>query len=444
MTVPPTPDRPRLLPVGSFCRSLALGILCTCGPLLPLPAAANNWNQNASTEGGIDYLRLEELRSFYKFAPDKLDRQAGTRSTSNGTTTLTFGPGPRDLTIHGVRCRLSHPTRTNARGEFIISKTDVVKLIDPVLRPAYIPQRREVKTIVIDPGHGGHDVGQQTPYAREADSVLSLAHQLAAQLRQRGYEVVLTREDNRYLSDQQRIDCANGTPNAIFISLHLNNGRSDYHGIETYTVAPAVPPATEQGDDTASAQDSPAAAESPTSPPAPTAAAGTQEAPTTMPGNEQDGANIALAYALQSALVSSSGAQDGGCRRARYSLLSSVRCPAAIVELGYATHAEEGAALSTEEYRSILATGLANGVDAFARAIKPGAKTPVTVAPPPPPPPTPVKVDKLGKDNGKKADGTKGGNKKSSSGKTIRKSKSKARRSNWKRGGSGKRTGRKR
>ncbi len=399
---------------------LLTSLLCLAALCSP-PTHADDWLQNAATEGQVPYVKLADLRSFYKFTTDTQDRRSNTRSVSNGTTTLTFGPGDDMLSIGGYNCRLIHPTRRDAQGELILSRTDIVKLIDPILRPTYISQRREVKTIVIDPGHGGHDVGQQTPQLREADCTLSLARQLATQLRQRGYEVRLTREDNQYLSDQQRIDRANAAENAVFISLHINHGRSDMHGIETYTVSPFIP----------AGNGSPAAAPTP------------EDTHGAMPGNEQDGANIALAFALHSALINGTGAQDGGCRRARYSLLSSVRCPAAIIELGYATHEQEGAALNTEEYRSVLATSMANGVDAFARAIKPGATPPVTTAPPPPPP-TPVKVDRVDKKSSGKGSGKTAG--KGSSNKTQSKDKaSPPRRKTWQRGSnSRRRSGRKR
>ncbi len=380
---------------------LLLPAFCALLPLLP-QAHADNWQQNAAADTQTDYLRLEDLRSFYKFTTDSQDRKCGTHTVSNGKMMLVFGPEPRELSIQGYRCMLSHPAKHNERGEFLISKTDVVKLIDPILRPTYITNRRQVKTVVIDPGHGGHDVGQQTPQVREADCMLSLARQLANQLRQRGYEALLTREDNQYLSDQQRVDRANGVQNAIFLSLHLNSGRSDFQGIETYTVTPFTP--ASKPEETPGQEGSSAA----------------------MPGNEQDAANAALAFALQSSLIAASGAEDGACRRARYSLLSSVRCPAAIVELGYATHEAEGAALNTEEYRSTLALALANGVHAFAEAIKPGATPPVNALPPPPPP-TPVKVDSPAKDSGK----NKAASKKSSS-----KTNSKRPRAASKRGGS--------
>ncbi len=453
------------LPLGKLSRHIALAALCLATPLAaPRAEAADTWARQTVPGSQVPYVKLDDLRGIYKFAPDTQDRKKQTRQVSNGRTTLIFGPDPHALSIHGVNCRLSHPTCTNERGEFLISLTDVVKLIDPVLRPTYIAERREVKTVVIDPGHGGQDVGIQTAEIREADFTASLARMLATQLNQRGYQNIITRTGTGNLSHHRRIDLANRESNAIFLSLHLNSGRRDIHGIETYTVAPFSPPvAAEPQAETGqeAAPPTPSGAESPASPTGAPAAPGAapaepaaqashqpqDNAEGARPGNRQDGANIALAFALQSSLVHATGAQDGGCRRARYSLLSSIYCPAAIVELGYATHKQEAEGLNSEEYRALLATALADGVDAFARAIKPGAKPPVTAAPPPPEPPTPVKVDKITPDDGKKkADSgkssSKGSKKKSGSSKTktIRKSKERSR----SRSRSGKRTGRKR
>ncbi len=388
-------------------------LLALAAALLAAPMAqavtADGWQWNATTLDGTSYLPLEDLRSFYKFTTSRQDAKAGTHTVSNGSTTLVFGPEPRALTIGGYRCRLSQPVRVDERGNLLVPKVDMVKLIDPILRPTYIASRREVKAVVIDPGHGGHDIGQQTPQLREADFTLTLARQLAAELRRLGYEPVLTREDNQYLSDQQRIDRANGTPGAVFVSLHANGGRSDFHGIETYCVAPATPKGSAHAEAEAAAE-------------------GRQpETVGGMPGNEQDAANAALAFALHSALIGSTGAQDGACRRARYSLLSSLRCPAALVELGYATHAQEGAALATEEYRATLAAALAQGIDTFAKAIKPDAALPVNVAPPPDTPPTPVKVAPPKKED-KKAEGNKGSTKKTTTKGSSRKSGSSPRR----------------
>ena len=315
--------------------------------------------------GQTDYLPLDDLRSFYKFIP--VEGGAGTRTVGNGEINLTFGPDSRDLLLNGIRCRLSHPTRPGGQGDLLVSKVDMVKLIDPVLRPTYIPNRRAVRTVVVDAGHGGHDAGTVGAQVREADTTLLVAASLGRELEKRGFQVQFTHSDNRYLSDQQRVDAANAAQDAIFISLHLNSGRSDIQGVETYTVEPAEP--------------------------------GAQP----LPGNRNDAANAALAIALQSSLVRRCGAVDGGFRRAHFSILSSVECPAALVELGYATHGAEGALLATQDYQASLAKALAEGVATFAKMMDPettlheretAAAAPAPPAAVKPAAPAPVKQDK--------------------------------------------------
>lgn len=331
---------------------LALAVLPLTGAAVTTDGAM--WS---TTEGeNSSYVSLEEIRSFYKLMPIARPSGSGTRAVGNGTVTLIFGPTPSELSIHGLRFTLSHPTRPDDKGDLLVSRTDLLKLIDPILRPTYISNRRVLKTVIIDPGHGGHDAGTVTDHARESNVVLMVAGKLAAELKKRGLDTRLTREDNRHLSDQTRVDIAGRAENAVFISLHLNSGRSDMCGAETYTAAPAAP--GEQG----------------------------------RPANEHDAANAALAVALQAALVHKAEAKDGGCRRARYSLLNSLNCPAALVELGYATHPEEAAQLNSDEYQNRLALALADGITTFAGVMNP--ETQLKALPPPPPPPAePTRVE---------------------------------------------------
>lgn len=354
----------------------ALLCLAAMALLLPAPAVTGDgamWN--ATSVGDVGYLPLEDLRSFYKLLP--LQAAQGTRAVGNGAVSLVFGPGARELRINGIRCVLSHPVKDVVTNQdLLISKADMVKLIDPVLRPTYIANRRLVKTIVIDPGHGGHDAGTVTPQVREADVTLLVGNKLAEELRKRGFHAVLTHDVNRYQSDQQRVDVANGALDAVYVGLHLNSGRSDIRGAETYTVDPAEPSA--KG----------------------------------LPGNEYDAANVALALALQSALVQQCGAPDGGCRRAHYSLLSSLNCPAAMVELGYATNAQEGAMLNTEAYQSRLAAALADALERFAAVMNPETVLKSAVAPVVAEEPAAPAAVEAGKQQPPPAADTKGGNKK--------------------------------
>ena len=112
-----------------------------------------------------------------------------------------------------------------------------------------------------------------------------------------------------------------------------------------------------------------------------------------LPGHEFSQSSMALALALQSSLVEKAGAEDGGCRRAHYSPLNSLRCPGVMVELGYATNPEEGTRLSTEEYQLKLVEALAIGIDSYARVMNPATVMQVQKAPVVEPPPAPVKVE---------------------------------------------------
>ena len=327
-------------------------------PAVAAEPAVGSWH--VREVDGIEYLPLEDLRSFYKLMPmqPKGRKVAGQRLLGNGEITLTFGPEPRELRIQDKLCYLSHAVHEDASGDLLVSRIDVLNVIEPVLRPTYIANRSAVRTVVIDPGHGGHDTGTVTPYAREADVALVVATKLGAELKKRGYEVVYTQEHNQYVSPQGRVDKANATPAAIFVSLHLNNGRSDMKGSQVYSIRPV------------------AKGEKP------------------LPGHEYSQASMALAMALQSSLVEKAETADGGCRRAHYSPLNSLHCPGVIVELGYASNPEEGTRLATEEYQLKLVSALALGVDSFARVMNPATTLQVQKAPEvEAPAPAPVKVD---------------------------------------------------
>lgn len=328
-------------------------------PAAPATEAPTVGTWHVRVVDGVEYVPLEDLRSFYKLMPlqPKGRKVAGQRMVGNGEVELRFGPAPRELYIQERLCILSHPVQEDTTGDLLVSRLDVVQVIEPILRPTYIANRSAVRTVVIDPAHGGHDTGTVTPYAREADVALVVATRLGAELKKRGYEVVFTQEQNQYQSPQARVDKANAAPAAIFVSLHLNSGRSDMQGAQTYTVAPA----------------------------------GKNEKP--LPGHEFSQASMALAMAVQSSLVEKAGAEDGGCRRAHFSPLNSLRCPSVMVELGFATHPEEGTRLSTEEYQLKLVEALAIGIDSFSRVMNPATVMQVQKAPVVETPPAPVKVE---------------------------------------------------
>jgi N-acetylmuramoyl-L-alanine amidase len=95
----------------------------------------------------------------------------------------------------------------------------------------------KVGRIVIDPGHGGYDTGCVGPNGlMEKDLVLALARSLKETIEEKiGAEVFLTRDDDRFVSLEERTAIANQHKADLFISIHANSSRSrSASGVETY------------------------------------------------------------------------------------------------------------------------------------------------------------------------------------------------------------------
>lgn len=98
----------------------------------------------------------------------------------------------------------------------------------------------DFNTVVIDPGHGGHDHGGRSLRGwDEKDLALDTAMRLQKNLQQRGFRVIITRSTDTFIPLDQRVAISNGTSNCIFVSVHYNwdRGRSG-HGVETYFCSP--------------------------------------------------------------------------------------------------------------------------------------------------------------------------------------------------------------
>lgn len=109
----------------------------------------------------------------------------------------------------------------------------------PDLPPeASAPRVRARPLIVLDPGHGGHDpgsVGQSG--AEEEDVTLAFSKNLAAQLRARGYDVLLTRSDDSYVRHEDRIGLAREQGADLFMSVHADsNDDRNVSGASVYTL----------------------------------------------------------------------------------------------------------------------------------------------------------------------------------------------------------------
>ena len=102
-----------------------------------------------------------------------------------------------------------------------------------VYTPAPTRTGNKKYTIIVDPGHGGHDSGAVANGYREKDIALEVAKRLARNL-SADYNVITTRDSDYFVTLDERPAIGNRVNADFFISIHLNSGGSSANGAEVY------------------------------------------------------------------------------------------------------------------------------------------------------------------------------------------------------------------
>lgn len=126
---------------------------------------------------------------------------------------------------------LSHPDR------LVLDIYGPRRGVDRDLEGRRMPsQLRPIHTVVLDPGHGGKDPGAiGVGGVHEKNVTLALARSLAKDLEARGFRVVMTRDDDRFIDLEERTAIAEAARGDLFVSLHANAARrASVRGVETY------------------------------------------------------------------------------------------------------------------------------------------------------------------------------------------------------------------
>jgi N-acetylmuramoyl-L-alanine amidase len=95
----------------------------------------------------------------------------------------------------------------------------------------------KIRTVVIDAGHGGHDVGCLGKHGREKDVALKVALQFGKMVEEnmKDVKVVYTRKTDKFVELHERASMANKANADVFISFHCNSGQPKAFGTETWT-----------------------------------------------------------------------------------------------------------------------------------------------------------------------------------------------------------------
>ena len=180
---------------------------------------------------------------------------------------------------------------------------------------AAVAQAKNFRTVVIDPGHGGHDKGGQWGRVYEKHLALDTALRLEVHLKKMGFNTFVTRRSDYFISLPQRVTIANRYKNAIFVSVHYNyTWKQQVSGLETFY-------------------------------------------------NRSDSRK--LAQFVQQGMINRVHCIDRGAKYARFYVIRHTEIPSVLAECGFVSNQTERDRMKSAWYRDTLARGIADGIQRF-------------------------------------------------------------------------------
>ena len=175
------------------------------------------------------------------------------------------------------------------------------------------------KTVIIDAGHGGRDLGAADSYVYEKHVNLDVARRLERSLMEAGFKTVMTRTTDEFIALSERSSHANRYRNAVFVSVHFNSAyRTSAVGIETFYRSS---------------------------------------------GSEK------FAKCVQNELIKNMGSTDRGVKTANFSVLRYTKHPAILVEGGFVSNKAERSKMLDPQFRQVVADSIARGIIQFNRRL---------------------------------------------------------------------------
>jgi N-acetylmuramoyl-L-alanine amidase len=308
--------------------------------LLTVVAQAGVNNLERVTVSGGEYVRVAEWAETAGLTM-KWNKKDQEIALSGPVEPLEFTVDSRKAEVAGVTVWLSLPI-VNRSGVALVSLADLRTTLEPVLFPRKSDTR--IKTICLDPGHGGKDAGKADHHNYEKQYTLLLARQVESLLKDDGFNVVLTRTADETVELPDRPLMASRRGADLFVSMHYNAADTDVRGVEVYCLAPAGMNSSDVG-------------------------GGKSSQPADI-GNAQDERNALLAYEVLKSITHGLPLEDRGMKRSRFEVLREARMPAILIEGGFMSQPEDAKNIYDPAFRKRMARAIADGILAYKRALE--------------------------------------------------------------------------
>ncbi len=256
------------------------------------------------------------------------------------------------------------------RGRLIVRRDSGGTVPEKKKAPDRVVAKDRISFIVIDAGHGGRDPGAVGKGGvREKNITLKVAKLVEKKIRIRfpSLRIVVTRSDDRFVELSRRTAIANRqlikNQNGIFLSIHVNSSLSGkISGTETFFLSQN--PTNEDARNTAALENNVIVLEEKTRQEKKFDDVDYIEAMMITTQIQKESA--ALAGAIQDGLAKHN-TQFGsrGVKKADFFVLRGALMPAALVEIGYISHAKEARYLQKEGHQEAIAEGITGGIMLF-------------------------------------------------------------------------------
>jgi N-acetylmuramoyl-L-alanine amidase len=285
--------------------------------------------------GGRDYLSTVEIGRFYNL---KLLAREGRQVVFDTPKILMkMEVGSSECTMNGTRFIFETPVVESDAVAFV-SRTDLSRVIDPVLRPNMIKHGLDFRTVILDPADGGADRGVTGESGSAADDSLKVAKLAAKLFEARGFKVVLTRDEDVALPPAKRLELANAVKaSAVFVRIEFSADEGGERGLRTAPLAShAVAPADEA-----------------------------------VVVEDFGHASMALATAIHGSVLRRLGdpKRDRGIKPEHDSELSRIAHPSVVIHAGNPVHSEDAKLIHDERYQDALSKAIVQGVVKYRNAV---------------------------------------------------------------------------
>lgn len=189
-------------------------------------------------------------------------------------------------------------------------KEEEIKTAKPA--PSVITKNPNVKTVVIDAGHGGSDVGATREGIYEKDLTLDMSKRLETILKKKGLNVLMVRTNDEYVSLQDRVAFAEENKADLFVSIHVNSSVTpEGYGLETHYYTPQ---------------------------------------------------SYDFAQIVHKEFASAIKSKDRGLFKSKFYVINHTTCPSILVETGFISNPEERKELMTTARKQKTAEAVAKGI----------------------------------------------------------------------------------